>query len=135
MWRGESMSRHLNGHLERLKAQIPTPEDKGAAFRRAVMRSVMNEFGRLKASRATNTFRGGVRVEPEDIPGKILGSGCTTGQMVELAIRRVFEGEVFERGELPDDRLDELVEKWSRVLEAYFTRNGRDWNKPEGGEG
>lgn len=45
--------------------------------------------------------------------------------MIQLAIRRVFE-----REEVSD--VDELVERWTRLFEAFFARAGRDWNKMEG---
>jgi hypothetical protein len=117
---------YLQSRVERLTAQI-SPIHKDAALRQAVVRDIMREFARLKASRATNTFRGGVPMEPEDIPGKILGPTYTTGEMMELAARRVFECEG-----IPDERLEGLVQRWEGVFERWFTRQGRDWNRVEG---
>jgi hypothetical protein len=54
---------------------------------------ILDEVARLKASRAVH-YRGGipmVRIEPEDIPGKILGPGYTPEDVWELARRRVLE--------------------------------------------
>ena len=80
----------IDRRLEDLERRIPPPEDEGASLGRAVMRDILNEFARLKASRAVG-YRGGVRVEPEDIPARILGPDYTTGEMWELAERRVLE--------------------------------------------
>jgi hypothetical protein len=68
------------GDLERL---VEPPEDESRALRWAVSRDILNEFACLKRSRAVG-YRGGVRIEPEDIPGKILGPGYTTGRCVSL---------------------------------------------------
>jgi hypothetical protein len=53
----------------------------------------LGEVASLKASRAVH-YRGGtpmVRIEPEDIPGKILGPGYTPEDVWKLARRRVLE--------------------------------------------
>ena len=76
------------GNLERF---VGTP-DEGSEHRRTVVRDILDEFARLKASGAVH-HRGGVRIEPEDIPGKILGPGYTSEQMWELAAKRVSERE------------------------------------------
>ena len=73
------------------RIQPPTsPEDGAAARQRALARDILEEFASLKASRAVH-HRGGKRIEPEDIPGKILGFGYTTGDEWELARRLVLE--------------------------------------------
>jgi hypothetical protein len=68
------------------------PPDENSEHRRTVVRDILNEFAYLKASRAVH-YRDGMRVEPEDIPGKILGSGYTSEQMWALAAKRVSERE------------------------------------------
>jgi hypothetical protein len=60
------------------------------ALRTALIRDILDEFASLKASRAVH-YRGGKRIEPEDIPAKILGPGYTKGDVCELAERRVLE--------------------------------------------
>jgi hypothetical protein len=77
------------GDLERL---VGPPQGEGAERRRTIGREILDEFARLKASRAVH-YRARMRVEPEDIPGKILGPGYTSEQMWELAERRVSERE------------------------------------------
>lgn len=111
----------LNRRLERLEGRIEPPEDEGAELRRAVMIKVLDEFSRLKASRATG-LRGGVPIVPEDIPGQYLTKPYTTGQLVELAIERVWE-----REELPPL----LMESWVQGHKALFAQQGWDWEKVE----
>ena len=48
----------IDRRLENLERRIPPPEDEGASLGRAVMRDILNEFARLKASRAVG-YRAG----------------------------------------------------------------------------
>jgi hypothetical protein len=81
----------LDKRLENLEQRIRPPEkDKAAALQTALIRDILDEFASLKASRAVH-YRGGKRIEPEDIPAKILGPGYTTEDVWELARRRVLE--------------------------------------------
>jgi hypothetical protein len=83
----------LENRLSRLKCLIQppaSPEGEAAARRRALVRDILDELARLKASRAVY-YRGGKRIEPEDIPGKILGPDYTKEDVWELARRRVLE--------------------------------------------
>jgi len=81
----------LDKRIEYLEQRIRLPEkDKAAALQTALIRDTLDEFARLKASRAVH-YRGGKRIEPEDIPGKVLGPGYTTEDVWELARRRVLE--------------------------------------------
>jgi hypothetical protein len=81
----------LDKRIEYLEQRIRPPEkDKAAALQTALIRDILDEFASLKASRAVH-YRGGKRIEPEDIPGKILGPGYTTDDVWELARRRVLE--------------------------------------------
>lgn len=83
-----------NKRIEYLEQHIRPPEkDKDAALRRALINDILDELASLKASRAVH-YRGGtpmVRIEPEDIPGKILGPGYTPEDVWKLARRRVLE--------------------------------------------
>ena len=84
----------INKRIEYLEQHIRPPEkDKDAALRRALINDILDELASLKASRAVH-YRGGtpmVRIEPEDIPGKILGPGYTPEDVWKLARRRVLE--------------------------------------------
>ena len=80
----------IDKRLEVLERLVEPPEDEAAERRRSVAREILNEFARLKASGAAH-YRTGVRIEPEDILGKILGPGYTAEQVWELAERRVLE--------------------------------------------
>ena len=73
------------------RIQPPEQEDEAAALQKALIRDTLDEFASLKASRAVH-YRGGKRIEPEDIPAKILGPGYTTEDVWELARKRVLEG-------------------------------------------
>jgi len=127
----------INKRIEALEGLIQppaSPKDEAAALRRALIRDILDEFARLKASRAVH-YRGGtpmVRIEPEDIPGKILGPGYTTGQMMELAIRRVLER---EHKTAPDVlsacTVEHLVQTWTGFLREVSESQGGDWSKVE----
>jgi len=81
----------LERRIEYLEQRIRPPEkDKAAALQTALIRDMLDEFASLKASGAVH-YRGGKRIEPEDIPAKILGPGYTKGDVWELAERRVLE--------------------------------------------
>jgi hypothetical protein len=82
----------IDKRLENLERLVGPPEEKSAERRRSVAHEILDEFARLKASGAAH-YRTGVRIEPEDKPGKILGLGYTAEQMWELAGRRVIERE------------------------------------------
>jgi hypothetical protein len=81
----------LDKRMEYLEQRIRPPEkDKAAALQTALIRDILDEFASLKASSAVH-YRGGKRIEPEDIPGRILGPVYTTEDVWELARRRVLE--------------------------------------------
>ena len=82
----------IGKRLENLERLVGPSDDGGFEHRRTVVRGILDEFARLKSSRAVH-YRAGVRVEPEDIPGKILGAGYTSEQLWELAAKRVSEPE------------------------------------------
>ena len=82
----------IEKRLKNLERFVGPPEDEGAEHRRSVVRDILDELAGLKASRAVH-YRAMVRIEPEDIPGKILGPDHTTEQLWELAERRVLERE------------------------------------------
>jgi hypothetical protein len=90
----------IGRRIEALEGRIqpPTsPEDETAARQRALARNILDEFASLKASCAVH-YRGNKRIEPEDIPGKILGPGYTTEDVWELARKRVLERSRSEDG-------------------------------------
>ena len=80
----------IGKRIEVLERLVGPPEDEAAERRRSIARETLDEFAYLKASRAVH-YRAGVRVEPEDIPGKILGPVYTTKQLWELAAKRAIE--------------------------------------------
>ena len=124
----------IDNRISRLERNRPPEGDPEADLKWAVSRDILAEFARLKASRATNSWRGGdpmVRIEPEDIPGKILGEGYTTGQMMELAVRRVFERENSLICLLDLETLEDIIERWTIYMRELAITSGWDWDKVE----
>ncbi len=71
-------------------------------------------------------------IEPEDTPGKILGEGYTHGQLMGLAVRRVFEREHEIAPDILDLQTTEmLIEQWTAAMRQYLTSNGYDWDEVE----
>jgi len=79
---------NISRRIGDLEGRIPPPEeDEAVARRKVLIRLTLDELARLRASRAVH-YRAGKRIEPEDIPGKILGPGYTKRDVRELARRR-----------------------------------------------
>ena len=117
---GCSVSRHIRNRVNRLEAQIEPPQDEDATRRHIIVTEILDEVAGLKASRAAG-FRGGVPTVPEDIPGTILGANYTWGQLVGLAVRRVWE-----RKGVTGDEDHELIQDWTRGFETLSTRSERE---------
>jgi hypothetical protein len=111
----------LEKRLEVLEGRIEPPEDEGAELRRALLRATLDEFARLKASRAPG-FRGGVRIVPKDIPGQYLTKPYTTGDLIDLAIERVWEREGLD---------EDLMAAWKQGFKAACERQRGDLQKVE----
>ncbi len=92
----------------------------------------MDEFGKLKACRATNVYRGGMPptpIQPTDPAGEALGYPYTTGDLAKFAAKRVFER---ERAEAPDVLGEEEVEVLVAAWRDHFRRSfGERWDKVE----
>jgi hypothetical protein len=86
------MAASINKRIEALEGLIQPPEqeDEAAALQKALLYEYLDELARLKSSRAVH-YRAGERIEPADIPGKILGPDYTPEDLRELAIKRVLE--------------------------------------------
>ena len=104
----------LEGHFR------PPDEDHEAELRRAVMRDILDEFSRLRSCRAARVYRGGTPptpIQPTDPAGEALGYPYTMGQLVEFAIRRVFER---EQDEAPDvlthEATEDLIASWTENI-------------------
>ena len=101
------------GGLER-RLQAGEPRGPSAAF--SHLMAILGELAALRASGATH-LRGGVRVEPEDIPRRVLGPGYTHGQLVGLAVSRAVEA-----GKVPAERAQDYLD----FLRATSERHGKD---------
>jgi len=98
-------------------------DDPGAELRAAVMRDVMAEFARLKSCRARGVYRGGsppTPIQPTDPAGDALGYPYTTGELLEFAVRRVFEREREEAPEvLSRETVEDVVTAWTENMRGY----------------
>jgi hypothetical protein len=70
--------------------------------------AIFDELSALKSSRAVR-YRAGVRIEPENIPQKILGDNYTGAELRELAIARAFEKQGRSAAEMA-----ELIRLWRK---------------------
>ena len=114
--------------LERLYAAESGEADEGAEPRRSVLRDIVNELSRLRASRARNGYKGGTPptpIHPTDPAGEALGYPYTRGQLVEHAVRLVFE-----RGEASAEDTERLVASWTEGLREG-TVFGERWDDIE----
>jgi hypothetical protein len=75
--------------------------------------AVLDELSALKSSRAVR-YRAGQRIEPEDIPAKLLGPDYSRRELLELAISRAFE----KQGR-PAREIAELIETWLARFEDF----------------
>jgi hypothetical protein len=92
----------IENRLRRLeeKAAAQEPEYTPAFVK---MVAVLDELAALRGSGAVH-YRGGVPIEPEDIPGRTLGPGHTYGQLYALAAERASAkagAEVFPLEDVP----------------------------------
>ena len=128
------MSRVIRAQVDRLRAKMEPPVDKDAERRHAIASAILDEFAALKASRAAG-YRGGVPIVPEDIPGKILGTGYTTGELVELAVRRVLEREHEKApAAVTKGAVERYIIGWTQLFESLSAQ--QQWNRREDeGEG
>jgi hypothetical protein len=82
----------LNGRISKLEGRIPQPPDKDGELRKALMIAFLDELSRLKSVRGHGIPRiGEPNIPPFDEAGETLGYPYTFGELMELAIRRVFE--------------------------------------------
>ncbi len=126
----------IEDRLRRLEESIEEPPDETAEQRRYVMYAVLDEYANLKRSRAVGHMGGGPgkplrHIEPEDIPGRILGPVYTTGDMVGLTVKRVVEREF--SANLEDDEAERLIEAWTDGMRQLFERIGKGdtWDRIE----
>lgn len=106
----------IDRRLEDLKRRIlrsAHPETSAASVH---LRVILNELGALKSSCAEHQ-RGGVRMEPENIPRRILGPGYTHVDLLRLAVSRSVGA-----GRVPAER----VEAYVRFLRESWERAGKD---------
>jgi hypothetical protein len=80
------------------------------------LKAILDELALLKSSCAVY-YRGGVRMEPENIPRKILGPDYTHADLSRLAVTRSVEA-----GKVPAER----TEAYIKFLHASTARAGKE---------
>jgi hypothetical protein len=107
-----SVNRRI-GDLERRLAGTANP---GRSETFGHLAAILDELALLKSGRAVY-YRGGVRMEPENIPRKILGPDYTHADLSRLAVTRSVES-----GKVPAER----TEAYIKFLHASTARAGKD---------
>jgi hypothetical protein len=106
-----SLERRL-GHLEeRLQ---PSSEKQARRGPPPDFVAIMDELASMKAARAENCSRGGVKIEPRDIAFEHYGRSYTKREFDELAIRRGLG----KRGCYSPEEMDEKTEDWLEFFEV-----------------
>jgi hypothetical protein len=82
--------------------------------------AILDELASLKASRAVG-YRAGVRIEPEDIPAKLLGENYTRAELWELAIARGLEKQGYSAEEIA-----QLIPRWLEWFEHLDRARAED---------
>jgi hypothetical protein len=104
---------------KRSGAASPSEGYQHPAWRRDLF-AIFDEFSSLRSSQAVH-HRGGVRIEPVDLPRKLLGENYTREELWELAIARGLEKRGYSTQEIA-----ELLPVWIQRLssEAEDPRGG-----------
>ena len=92
--------------LERRFAEVSETEARSGSDPDLI--AIFDELSALKSSRAVH-YRAGVRIEPENIPQKILGDSYARAELHELAIARAFEKQGRSAAEMA-----ELIPRWRK---------------------
>jgi hypothetical protein len=109
----------MSGCISKLEGRIPQPPDKDGELRKALMIAFLDELSRLKSVRGHGIPRiGEPNIPPFDEAGETLGYPYTFGQLMELAIRRVFE-RMGDEGAIPPEELEQLAERWTEEFRDH----------------
>jgi hypothetical protein len=120
----------LNGRISKLEGRIPQPPDKDGELRKALMIAFLDELSRLKSVRGHGIPRiGEPNIPPFDEAGETLGYPYTFGELMELAIRRVFE-RMRDEGAIPPEGVEQLAERWTEEFRSQEPF-GQGWDKVE----
>jgi hypothetical protein len=88
--------------------------------------AIFDEISVLKSSRAVH-YRAGQRIEPVDIPGRLLGEDYTPEQLRELAISRALEKRGYSTAEVA-----ELLPQWVVLFEDMDRQRAERGMRPRG---
>jgi hypothetical protein len=111
--------------LEQMFAEQASPEARRGPDHDWV--AIMDELSALKSSQAVH-YRGGVRIEPQNLPQKYLGDNYTREELRELAIARGLEKRGYDTHEIA-----ELLPVWLEHFEDGDRRRMEAQGKPSGG--
>ncbi len=100
--------------IESLEGRILGTAGRSETF--GHLKAILGELATLRSSCAEH-LRGGVPVEPENIPRRVLGPGYTNEDLWRLAVERAVEG-----GKVPAERADAYLE----AVRSLWTRTGKD---------
>ena len=89
--------------------------------------AIYDELSRLRSSQAVH-YRGGVRIEPENLPEKLLGPGYTHAELRELAVARGLERRGYSTQEIA-----ELIPVWLERFEHFDRLRAEKTRRPTGG--
>ena len=121
--------------MANLEGRIEPPKDESQEARRQLHSAIMDELGRLQAARARGHYRGGNPprpIQPTDPAGEVLGYPYTQGQVVEFAVRRVFEREAQKAPDLiPPEKVGELASSWTKGYGELLGSLGASLDKVE----
>lgn len=107
---------NLGRRIQDLEEQLTAESAREPSEVFVQLRAILNELAALKSSCAPG-LRGGVAIEPEHIPRKILGPGYTSEDLWRLAVSRVVEA-----GKAPAERTEAYV----GLLCKTWGRGGKD---------
>jgi hypothetical protein len=120
----------LDGRISKLEGRIPQPPDKDGALRKALMIAFLDELSWLKSVRGHGIPRiGEPNIPPFDEAGETLGYPYTFGQLMELAIRRVFE-RMRDEGAIPPEEVEQLANRWTEEFRNHEPF-GQGWDEVE----
>jgi len=95
--------------IERLEELFqPSSEKQARRWPPPDFVAIMDEYSSMKAARAENCSRGGVKIKPRDEAYENYGRPYTKSEFDELAIRR----RLAKRGCNSPSAIDELTEEW-----------------------
>jgi hypothetical protein len=113
--------------VERLLAELSAASEShhSSAWRKDLF-AIFDELSSLRSSQAVH-YRGGVRIEPQNLPQKYLGDNYTPEELRELAISRALEKRGYSTAEV-----GELLPQWVVLFEDMDQQRAERGMRPRG---